>query len=88
MGLVVASVVAAAFVAVLAATSGEEGSTPSAVTTIPAPVTTLDPQEATKAAVLDAYRNSFEAFVAVASDPALVPMIPVSPSTRWAIRCW
>jgi hypothetical protein len=33
------------------------------------PTTTLDPEEATKAEIIDAYRQSFEAFVAVASDP-------------------
>lgn len=33
------------------------------------PTTTLDPEEATKAEIIDAYRQSRAAFVAVASDP-------------------
>ena len=37
------------------------------------PSTTVHPQAAAKAAVLDAYRESFEAFVTVASDPAGEP---------------
>lgn len=40
------------------------------------PSTTADPQAAVKAAVLDAYRQSFDAFVAVASDPAGKPDDP------------
>ena len=41
--------------------------TSSAETSIPA--TTLDPEEATKAEIVEAYRQSYEAFVAVGSDP-------------------
>ena len=33
------------------------------------PTTTLDPEEATKAEIIEAYRQSWDAFVAVASDP-------------------
>lgn len=33
------------------------------------PSTTLDPEEATKAEIVEAYRQSFEALVALASDP-------------------
>lgn len=50
------------------ATRASEGSAsppPSAT-----PTTVADPQAATKAAILDAYRQSFDAFVAIASDPA------------------
>ena len=46
--------------------------------TVPRPTTpsTVDPQAATKAAILDAYRKSTEAFVAVASDPNGKPTDP------------
>ncbi len=45
--------------------TGNPAPTPSAA----APTTVFDPQAATKAAIVDAYRQSFEAVVAVASDP-------------------
>ncbi len=41
-----------------------------------APTTVFDPQAATKAAILDAYRQSVAGFVAVASDPAGTPEDP------------
>jgi hypothetical protein len=40
-----------------------------ATSTTPPPPTTLDPEAATKAEIEDAYRQSWNAFVAVASDP-------------------
>ncbi|MGI8778093.1 MAG: hypothetical protein ACR2LJ_12115 [Acidimicrobiales bacterium] len=42
----------------------------------PTPTTMFDPQAATKAAIQDAYRQSFDAFVAIASDPAGSPDDP------------
>lgn len=41
----------------------------SATTAVPTPTTAADPQAATRAAIVAAYRQSFDAFVAVASDP-------------------
>ena len=46
--------------------------TTSAVATTVAP----DPEAATRAAILDAYRKAFDAFVAVASDPKATPEDP------------
>ncbi|MDQ6839166.1 MAG: hypothetical protein M3137_12760 [Actinomycetota bacterium] len=40
------------------------------------PTTVFDPQAATKAAIVDAYRQSFAGFVAVASDPNATPDDP------------
>ena len=42
----------------------------------PASTVATDPQAATKAAILDAYRQAFDAFLAVASDPAGSPEDP------------
>lgn len=41
-----------------------------------APPTAVDPQATTKAAILDAYRQSYDAFVAITNDPAGSPDDP------------
>ena len=47
----------------------EVGRKPAVSTAPAAPTSAPDPQATTKAAILDAYRQSFDAYVAVASDP-------------------
>ena len=49
---------------------------PSAPSTLPVSPSVVDPQAATKAAILDAYRQSLEAFVAVGTDPNGQPNDP------------
>jgi len=49
---------------------------PSAPSTPPVPPPVVDPQAATRAAILEGYRQSFEAFVAVGSDPNGQPTDP------------
>ncbi|MCA1707408.1 MAG: hypothetical protein LC808_30735 [Actinobacteria bacterium] len=48
----------------------------SATTAVPTPTTAADPQAATRKAIDDAYRQSFDAFVAIASDPKGSPDDP------------
>ncbi len=56
---------------------GTQAAKPSLAQSAPAaPTTAVDPQAATKAAILDAYRQSFAEFVAVASDPNAGPDDP------------
>lgn len=77
VGLVVLALAATAVVVfnltrgdTTAATKAAAGPAPSAPTTV------FDPQAATKAAIVDAYRQSFDAFVAIASDPSGSPEDP------------
>jgi hypothetical protein len=72
---------AALTVVVVNLTSGSGGGTQAAklspAPSVPtAPTTAVDPQAATKSAILDAYRQSYDAVVAVASDPAGSPDDP------------
>ncbi len=74
MRKVLAALMAAVLLAGCGSADGDGGLTieepPSASTgETSLPTTTLDPEEATKAEIAEAYRQSFEAFVAVASDP-------------------
>ena len=58
-------------------TAGSQGAVgASATTAAPTPTTAADPQAATRAAIVDAYRQSFDAFVAIASDPKGSPDDP------------
>ncbi len=74
IALVVLGVIGVGAVAFLVANSGgdappaELATTPSVAPTT-GPTTTLDPDAATKAEIIKAYRQSYDAFVAVASDP-------------------
>lgn len=73
IALVVLGVIGLAAIGFLVADLGDdpppsELSTPSAPPST-GPTTTVDPQVATKSEIVDAYRQSYEAFVAVASDP-------------------
>ncbi len=56
----------------------DRGESPPATTTPTTPLTTAapDPEAAAKAEVIEAYTRSFDAFVAVASDPAGLPEDP------------
>ena len=78
--LLVAIAAGLAVLAYLFATADDEpssGPRPTATTT-PSPTmpTTVDPQAATKAAILDAYRQSYDAVIAVGSDPNGQPTDP------------
>jgi hypothetical protein len=72
--LVVLVIVGIAAVVFLLVTAGDDAppdefmTSPTTATT-PPPPTTLDPEAATKAEIEEAYRQSWDAFVAVASDP-------------------
>jgi hypothetical protein len=73
LGVVLAGAVAAVAFLLLGpdgdGNTQEPGPTRSAGTTLQA-ATTLSPEATTEAAVLDAYRSAWAAFIAVASDPA------------------
>ncbi len=81
IALVVLAVIGVGVVVFLVANSDDEAppaelaTTPSAVPTT-GPATTLDPDAATKAEIIEAYRQSYDAFVAVASDPSGDPEDP------------
>lgn len=68
---VMVAVAAVAGVALLTAGGDPASEEPLGVATTlaPAPSTTVDPQATTKANILAAYRQSFDAFIAVGSDP-------------------
>ncbi|HEV2809441.1 MAG TPA: hypothetical protein VGV93_03465 [Acidimicrobiales bacterium] len=72
IGLLVLAAVGVAAIVFLVVNAGDEAP-PSEFVTRPtpttAPPTTVDPEAATKAEIEAAYRQSFEVFVAVASDP-------------------
>jgi hypothetical protein len=74
IALVVLAVIGVGAVVFLVANAGNEAppaelaTTPSGLPTT-GPTTTLDPDAATKAEIIEAYRQSWDAFVAVASDP-------------------
>ncbi len=74
IALVVLGVIGVGAVAFLVANAGDDAppaelaTTPSVVPTT-GPTTTLDPDAATKGEIIEAYRQSWDAFVAVASDP-------------------
>ncbi len=74
IALVALAVIGVGAVVFLVANAGDDAppaelaTTPSALPTT-GPATTLDPDAATKAEIIEAYRQSWDAFVAVASDP-------------------